>query len=709
MTARGATPLKALEAIAFDSETTGLDTGRARIVQLGAIGLSHGVLDSEDRFETFVDPGMTIPPEATRIHAITDAMIHRAPAFADAFARFQHYRRERVVIGYALGYDFAVLARECVRAGIAWHQPRSLCVRMLAAFANPTLPDHSLETLASWLGVTVEGRHAALADARTAAAIFLALVPRLADAGIRTLAEAERAVLGLDDEMSAHDRAGWARPVSRPGAHTALAQLDPYAYRHRVGSIMSSPVTVLHEATSASDAIALMTEMKISSVLVSADGAAGRAVEDYGIVTERDVMRRIAAHGARALDETLKALASRPLVSISDEAFVYRAMGRMERYRIRHLVVRDAERKLAGMISARDLLRLRGGAAIRLEDAIEAAGNPGAMARAWAMLPEVSERLLAEQVDGRTVAGIVSEELRVMTRRAAVLAEAAMADDGFGAAPCPYALLVLGSGGRGESLLAADQDNAIVHAEGEPGGPQDRWFAELGDRVNLLLDTAGIPSCPGGVMARNAQWRGSLETWSRRISHWVGRSEPQDLLNVDIFFDFRPVHGDQALGQRLFEHSFDIAHGYRPFAKLLGDRLGEMGSAFGVFGRLRAEEGRLDLKRYGLFPIVAFARALAIRHDLRHHRTERRLEALLAMEIGDEAALTELLDGHGFLVSLLLAQQARDLNEGVRVSNRVALDTLAPSELARLKMVLRSVERIGNLFRSLVTARTDLQ
>ena len=49
-----------------------------------------------------------------------------------------------------------------------------------------------------------------------------------------------------------------------------------------------------------------------------------------------------------------------------------------------------------------------------------------------------------------------------MTARAAEIAEAEMIAAGHGPAPADYALLVLGSGGRGESLLAPDQDNALV-------------------------------------------------------------------------------------------------------------------------------------------------------------------------------------------------------------------------------------------------------
>ena len=55
--------------------------------------------------------------------------------------------------------------------------------------------------------------------------------------------------------------------------------------------------------------------------------------------------------------------------------------------------------------------------------------------------------------------------------------------------------MILGSGGRGESLLAMDQDNAIVFAEGSEGGKADNWCEQLGRRMSDILDGAGVSYC----------------------------------------------------------------------------------------------------------------------------------------------------------------------------------------------------------------------
>ena len=51
------TPLIALDAVVLDTETTGLDTRKARLVQIGAVRLKRGNLDAAQRFESLINPG----------------------------------------------------------------------------------------------------------------------------------------------------------------------------------------------------------------------------------------------------------------------------------------------------------------------------------------------------------------------------------------------------------------------------------------------------------------------------------------------------------------------------------------------------------------------------------------------------------------------------------------------------------------------------
>ncbi|WP_291849798.1 DUF294 nucleotidyltransferase-like domain-containing protein [Bradyrhizobium sp.] len=704
--ANSAAPLLSIDAVVIDTETTGLDPRKARVIELAGVRLQAGKLAGGDQFHELLRPAdEAIPVETTRIHGIDDAMVAGSPLFADVWPRFGAYLGQAVVIGHTVGFDLAMLKRECDLAGLPWVRPRTLDTRLLAQIAAPELAGYTLEKLAAWLGVDVAERHSALGDAATTAQVFLALVPKLRDHGIRTIAEAERACLALTSVLDDQARGGWIEAVEAPAradAQRTLRRFDSYAYRHRTRDVMRTPPVFVAAGTSVQAALARLSHERISATYVGPSAASGSVkAADAAIVTERDLLRAIARSGAAALDLPVGQIMSRPLAAISADAFVYRAIGRMNRLRIRHLGVVDESGSVVGALSARDLLRQRAGEAISLGDEIDDAVDAHGLAVAWGKLPRVAEALLAEGISGRDIAEVISRELGALTGRAAAIAERMMAERGEGGPPCRYAMIVLGSAGRGESLLAMDQDNAVVFERGEPEGSEDRWFAALGTLVADILHEAGVPYCGGGVMAKNPSWRGSVAIWRSRIDRWIARSNPKDLLSVDIFFDLRAVHGDGSLAVGVREAAFAAAEGQVPFAKLLVEGI-SVPKSIKFLGGIRTEDGRIDLKRAGLFGIVSAARALAIRYHVMDRSTSARLAGIKALLHVSEMDLDALGEAQGIFLDLILSQQVEDIAHGTPPSNAVSVKRLSAYDRDRLRSALEAVASIDALVRDVL-------
>lgn len=705
-----ATPLLALDAVALDTETTSLDPRVARIVEIAAVRLSSGRLNTQDSFRVLVNPGVPMPEIARRVHGIGDDQVRTAPSFIEVWQSLSDRISGTVMIGHSIGFDLAILARETERVGAKFSRPRTLDVCLLAQIVEPALADYSLDSLASWLGVTVTDRHSALGDALTVGRIFVALVPKLRDVKIRTLAEAEAACGRLTAVLDEQHRAGWIEPVIFPSparAKSEFERLDPYPYQHRVRELMSQPIFVADDI-SLEVVLNTLAEKQVSSLFVAPAAVLANLpaipAKECGIVTERDVLRAIRAHGAGILARPCGDFSSRPLISVPDAAFIYRAIGRVNRFRIRHLGVEDEAGVLVGVLTTRDLLRLRVDAAITLGDEIEEAKDVHELGAAWAKLPAVARGLLDADVEARDVAAVISRELAALTHRAAILAEQRMQDAGRGGPPVSYALLVLGSAGRGESLLAMDQDNAIVFERGEPRGPEDNWFAEFGTHVADILHEVGVPYCAGGVMAKNEAWRGSAETWRERIRHWIGRSSPQDLLAVDIFFDFLAVHGDGALAAALWRDAYQMTKGQAAFAKLLAESGADFVPPFGWFG-LKTEKGRVDLKKGGLFVIVTTARVLAIVNGIAEHSTKSRIENVRALGLGSESDLNAMIEAQRVILSAILDQQLADIAAGRPPTNKVELKRLSRDDQAKLKDVLASIKHTDEMLRDLLVAQ----
>jgi DNA polymerase-3 subunit epsilon/CBS domain-containing protein len=681
------TPLIALDAVALDTETTGLDARTARLVQIAALPLAAGRMRPEDRFERLVNPGVPIPAATVAVHGITDATVADAPAFGDIAATLEAYIGRAIVIGYAVAYDLTVLEREYRLAGRPVPAFRALDVRTLARLASPSLADYGLEALCAWLGIEIRRRHTALGDARAAGEVFLALVPLLRAKNIRTLAEADAASRALA-ERDAASIGGYTPAAQAPvDAGPVLARIDSFPYRHRVRDVMSSPPAFAAPATTVREAMRLIIERRISSLFVRL--ASGEA----GIVTERDLLRAIDAGGEAALSAPIGPIGKAPLHTLPDDAFLYRAIGRLERLGFRHLGVTDQTGEIVGAVTTRNLLGHRATTAIVLGDAIDSASAPAELAAAWGRLTLMARSLMEEQVGPLTICSVVSSEICAMTRRAAELAEEALRQEGLGPPPVPYAVLVLGSAGRGESQLAADQDNAIVYAGGDEGGPEDRYFEELGIRMTDTLDVAGVPLCKGGVMARNRAWRKSAADWHTTIDKWMTGERATHLLNVDIFFDAVPVHGDASLADAVWRRAYDRAHAAIDFQNVLIEATRERDNPFTLFGGFRLDEkGRLDVKKYGLMPIFTAARVLSIRHDVRARSTAERLREVAAKGVVSRQTVETVIEAQRTLLATVIGQQLADTETGVPLSTRVMTSRLGKAQRDRLKTALKAVD-----------------
>lgn len=698
-----ATPLFAIRGVAIDAETTGLDVRRARMIEFAAIHLEGGRLASAGAFHSLIATDAEIPASASAVHGLDRAALVGAPDFAAVYGGIHAFLEGRVVIGHTIGFDIAMLEREAKRIGQRFAAPLSLDIRLLAQIAEPSLPSYSLEALGARLGIAPQQRHRALGDATAAGLIFLALAPRLRDKQIRTVGEAIAAsrrvaaamAAPMSGAMSGTGPLAW-EPGTPADADDPLPKLDSYPYRHRVREVMRTEPAVLDADATLAEALGTMAREELSSVFIRAVGKTG----EPGILTERDVLRAIARDGAAALAVPAGGFATSPLVTVPAEAFLYRAIGRMSAHRIRHLAVTGTGGALVGVVTPRGLLQLRAGAAIALGDDIDNAPDVPALGLAWARLPVVARALLAEEVPARTVAAVIAREVGALTRRAAMLAEAELMAKAGGLAPCPYAVLVLGSAGRGESLLAMDQDNALIFADGEPDSANDRWFAQLGERMTQILDEVGVPLCKGGVMASKPGFRGSLATWRQRFGQWLARSNPKDLLSVDIAFDFRAVHGDRAMADGLWQEAWAAARGQSAFLKLLAENAGEPASGLGLFGGIRTEEdGRIDLKLHGLKDIVTTARVLALHHGVARHATLERLQAVAALGLGGGEDLAAIERDHALILDGILRQQLADIAAGLSPTNRVAPATLGKRSLAELKQALGRLSILSELRR----------
>ena len=110
--------------------------------------------------------------------------------------------------------------------------------------------------------------------------------------------------------------------------------------------------------------------------------------------------------------------------------------------------------------------------------------------------------------------------------------------------------------------------------------------------------------------------------------------------------------------------AFGAAVGQVAFAKLLVEGI-DTPAGLKFFGGIRTEGGRIDLKKAGLFGLVAAARALAIRYGIEARSTPARLAGIKAIAHASESDIDALEEAHGVFLDLILAQQIEDVHHGI--------------------------------------------
>ena len=117
-----------------------------------------------------------------------------------------------------------------------------------------------------------------------------------------------------------------------------------------VRDVMSSPVVTIYEDESSDKAAANMDMKDLGAVIVQNN--AGKSI---GIITERDLVKRVVAKNLKPDTVKVKEIMTTPLVTVEPDATISDAARRMTRLDIRRLGV-IYKGNLVGIISSKDIL-----------------------------------------------------------------------------------------------------------------------------------------------------------------------------------------------------------------------------------------------------------------------------------------------------------------------------------------------------------------
>ena len=179
--------------IVLDFETTGLNTGTCRAIEIGAVRLVRGAI--EDSLSILINPHVPIPPKVSELTGITDNMLADKESAETVIPKLMEFIGDAPIAAHNAAFDSAVLQAELRRLGLTWQGP----VLDTLAFARKLYPDmktHKLGTLCKRLGVSLKNAHRAVHDATATAHCLARMYDECKENGMHYLDELDEQLKG---------------------------------------------------------------------------------------------------------------------------------------------------------------------------------------------------------------------------------------------------------------------------------------------------------------------------------------------------------------------------------------------------------------------------------------------------------------------------------------------------------------------------------
>jgi len=459
-----------------------------------------------------------------------------------------------------------------------------------------------------------------------------------------------------------------------------------------------SPIATISENSSIQSAAIKMTELGFSCLVVvneslddenSTDNRSGYT--PVGIITDKDIRRRCVALGLPIINKVSEIMTT-DIATIDIKSNAFDALITMTSKHIHHLPI-TRQGKLAGMVTVTDLINNEGHNAINLTSIIHKAKSVNELIEISQLIPKLQIKLTKLGTSADHIGKSISAITMAFTIRLIEMAEKL-----YGEPPVPYAWLAAGSQARQEQLAHSDQDNALIISDSMKP-EDDNWFKSLATFVSDGLASCGFIYCPGDIMATNDKWRQPISKWQQYFDQWIDTPNPSALLLSSVFFDLTTVYGDPQLLEQVREKMLNqtkrntlfIAHlssnalGFRPPLGFFRDF---------VLIQNGKHKATLDLKHYGIAPIVDLARIYALSEGIAAVNTIERILQAAGSSSLSRASAANLIDAYEFLTMVRLEHRAKQLQNNTPPDNYVSPKEISKLEREHLKDAFKVIKTL---------------
>jgi DNA polymerase-3 subunit epsilon len=195
-----------------DIETTGGQRGRHKMTEIAIVRFDGEKII--DRFESLLNPEMSIPYHITQLTGITNEMVADAPKFYEIAKKIVEMTQDTIFVAHNVFFDYNFVQAEFRDLGYTF-KARKMCTVRLARKIFPGHKSYSLGNICKDLGIDIKARHRAMGDAEATTELFRQMIQKSPDL-VTTVEEQNSKKLSLPPHLKQED---FDNLPNRPGVY----------------------------------------------------------------------------------------------------------------------------------------------------------------------------------------------------------------------------------------------------------------------------------------------------------------------------------------------------------------------------------------------------------------------------------------------------------------------------------------------------------
>lgn len=472
-------------------------------------------------------------------------------------------------------------------------------------------------------------------------------------------------------------------PASFEESYFAADQL----YSRKIESIAYKDIVSCSENTPIFEAARIMAQNKVSCLFIRSE--ADQHIVGYATdITLRDNVIARCVDPQKPVSEVM----DNPIVSISNDAYLYEAVLMMFKTKTRYLLV-EKDGEMVGFLSRNRLLSEQAQSPLVFIQSVKQAGNTAELRKKWLQVPDMINQLLGRGVHGEIASQIITTIADTITIK---VIENVIRQ--IGKPPARFVFMVTGSEGRKEQTLSTDQDNGIIYEDkaNEHREMVREYFLDFAKRVSDDLNTIGFVYCKGEFMASNPKWTHSLSHWKRNYEEWINETVPENAMKFSTLFDCRYIYGEEAIIAELkdfIQEQLRVPN--ERFFSFIAKNALQYEAPLTFFKRIKTQTiGKaevFDIKT-AMSPIVDLLRVYALKHTIDSENTGERMKKLYEAGVFSKEQYQELHHSYYYLMALRLKNQVYQINiEKKMPDNYIEISRLTKIERVTLTEIFKTI------------------